>query len=40
MSSYHNNKQTKQIPWLLVRELTIQTERLPLVAEFSANFCG
>jgi hypothetical protein len=31
----------KQTPWSLVRELTIPTDRPPLVGEiFSANFCG
>jgi hypothetical protein len=27
-------------PWLLVRKLTIPTERPPLVSEDSTNFCG
>jgi hypothetical protein len=30
----------KETPWPLVRKRTIHTERLPLVGEVSANFCG
>jgi hypothetical protein len=33
-----NNKQTNSV--VLVRELTLPTERPPLVGEVSAKFCG
>jgi hypothetical protein len=36
-SQSQNLKQSKQIPWLLVRKRTIPTERPTLVGEFRAN---